>query len=1224
MSSADEAAARHGPAQSPGPALDGSVVSCLHELVEMQVRRSPHAVAVAHRGQKLSYNSLDGRANRLADELRDVGVRPEATVAVRLEPSVDLLIALLAVLKAGGAYVPIAPATPQRRLQHIVADTRALVLLTTTALGAQLPDLACPVLAVDAVASIGEPTAGGLKDRAVPDNLAYVLYTSGSTGTPKGVMIPHRGICNTLIWRQDSFPFTADDRVLLTFSFAFDASIFELFQPLIAGASVVIPDSDLGGDPERVIDAIRRHSITVLGAVPSWLAQLATRPDLPLCDSLRIVFSGGEPLTEDLVGSLRAAIDVEVVNVYGPTEASMEATSWTWTAGSPISIGRPVRNMRAYILDEDLDPVPVGIVGDLYLAGAGLARGYLGAPATTAESFVPKPFDGSTGARMYRTGDRCRWRSDRSLEYVGRDDQQIKVGGQRVELGEIEATLLQHEDVAESVVQLREPVHGKRVLVAYVVPAGQAAPNQEELKRHLALRLPRYMIPRVFEFLESIPRTAAGKVDRVTISTLPHPGSPPGANQAPSTPLERLLTKLWSELLGVDAIGIDDDFFDLGGDSIHAAILAHRLEAELEEFVYSVAIYDAPTIRELAAYLFATYREATRRFLPSDAPRALTPVSTGVSDADITTLRQAIRTLPRGTALTSGPKNSCAVFILSPPRCGSTLLRTMLGAHPALFAPPELQLLNYHTLRERSAALASARDGFWLQGTVRALMELFRCDAETADRIMDNCERRDMSVKDFYRLLQERLGEITLVDKTPTYTLDRQVLERAEDNFDAPLYIHLVRHPSAAIGSFEEARLQVFFPPFLRADHQFSSAQLAELIWVVCNQNILEFLSGIPDRRQHLVRFEDLVRHPEDTATKLAAFLGLPFDTNMINPYQQDQRVLMTDGVRPLARMLGDVKFHQHTGIDASAAERTLGHGREAALGEVTRRVAASLGYRLRQHGNSVLVALQKRGAAPPLFCVHPASGSPSGYRALARELGSQQPLYAFGAHERDGSAITSVEGLASFYLQELQGVQPHGPYQLGGWSFGGLVAFEMALQLTAEGEEVALLSLFSSHLPRPRGASPPVRSREFVVDFVREHGWDAGLPVGDRSSLDLLKFAFVKAKRAGVVAPSVGFHEFHRVMARHSRTYRHHIELARLYTPRGRLETLVLFEADDPGGNGHSPSVEWETVTSQVSRHVVPGNHFTMLHPPNVGHVVRVLVPYLSRASGRGGRRDA
>jgi len=1187
---------------------------CLHELVEAQADRTPDACAVDHRGQQVSYQELDRRANRLARYLRQLGSRPETRIAICLEPSIELLVAILGVLKVGSAYVPISAATPLQRMQRILLDTSSPILIAGAALTRRSPELRCQVLPYDtANPEIDGQPSERLLNEAAPDNLAYVIYTSGSTGAPKGVMVTHRGICNTLQWRQATFPFGPTDRMLLTLSFVFDASIYQLFQPLLAGACVVIPNVQLDGDPLRTINAIRQHRITIHGTIPSLLGPLAGSPEFSQCDSLRIVFCGGESLSDDIVESVDTALGIDVHNMYGPTEMSMEATYWTYASGTAVSIGRPIANVQAYVLDQASQLSAPGVSGELHLGGAGVARGYLNEPALTAERFLPDPFASVNGARMYRTGDLCRWLPNGCLEYLGRQDQQVKLHGHRIELGEIEACLKRSAAVREAAVLLREDPPGARRLVAYVVAQDRGAATPERLRQDLGSRLPGYMIPAAFVLVESLPRTVTGKLDRRALPEPPPAHSTGVVQDRSGQPLERFLADLWQELLGTGDIGDQADFFELGGNSITAAILARRLEERLHEFVYTVAVYDAPTIHKLARYLRRNYRQSVLRSFGSDALAGEAPTVDGaVDDSSVAALRELIRTLPDRRDRPVGSKNPSAVFILSPPRSGSTLLRVMLAGHPALFAPPELQLLNYNTLAERQAALSSERDEFWLQGTIRALMELHHCDADKAAEIMKDVGRSGMSVKEFYRYMQELLGDVTLVDKTPNYCLDLKTLRRAEEDFDGARYIHLVRHPSSMIASFEEAKLHVFFPPFLTGRHDFTPAQLAELIWTVCHQNVLEFLGDVPTRRRHVVRFEELVRSPEATTRRLAAFLELPFEAAMSDPYREDRRGLMTDAVHPMARMLGDVKFHQHGRIRAEVAERTKDRHPEAALGNVTRALARTIGYAMPRRSPPALVALQPKGAAPPLFCVHGAGGGVSPYHDLANELGTTQPFYGFRAPvlEEGGPAPESVEKLATAYLRELRAIQPHGPYQLGGWSFGGLVAFEMASQLTASGEEVVLLALFSSYLRRPDIATAPIRSRDVVLGFLREHNLPVG--PGGGSSLELTRQALDQAKEADLVPATLGLRDFDRVMARHRRAYQLHLRMARHYSPRSRLDRVVLFEAEDRSSDGRGPFVDWDSVVRQISRHVVAGDHFTMLRRPNIQHLGACLGEYL------------
>jgi amino acid adenylation domain-containing protein len=1179
----------------------------LHALVEAQVKRTPRACAVVHRGGRLTYRELDERATRLAARLRRHGVGPETVVAICLEPGVEVPVAILGVLKAGGGYMPIAVTTPMERIGRILAASGAQVLIAHE--HGRYAGVPCRVLGPDGTGDEDSAGPEAARARPTPDHLAYVIHTSGSTGEPKGVMVPHRGICNTLRWRQARLPLTASDRVLLTFSFSFDASLFQLFQPLIAGARLVIPDMETGGDPARLVEEIRRHRITVLGAVPSLLKLLVARRNLGGCSTLRVVFCGGEPLSEELAEAVRSRLGVELHNMYGPTEASMETTWRTVLAGARVSIGHPVDNVGAYVLDDALEPVAVGVPGELYVGGAGVARGYLALPGATAERFVPDPFAGTSGARMYRTGDVCRWLPDAGLDFLGRRDEQVKLRGHRIELGEIEAALGTSPAVRENAVVLRRDERGEDRLVAYVVMHDDVRDGVQALRRHLYGRLPRYMVPSELVSLEMLPRGANGKVDRRVLPSPRRPAARRSRAKRARRPLERYLAGVWGEVLGLEAVDDRDDFFELGGDSIRVAVVAHRLEAALGEYVYTVALYDAPTVAQLAGYLRENYPDAVRRLVPDDEV-APTGRRAQVDRAAVAELRRLIRPLADRRGGASLAKNAPAAFILSPPRAGSTLFRVMLGAHPRVFAPPELQLLNYNTLRERRAALSSERDAFWLQGTVRAVMELRHCSALDAAALIEDCERRDLSVKEFYGVLQDGLRGRLLVDKTPTYSLDPATLRRAEEDFDGARYIHLVRSPAASIASFEEAKLHVFFPPFLSGPHRFTCAQLAELVWDVSHQNILAFLERIPPERQLSVRFEELVQDPRRVATQVSRFLGLRFSRKMIEPYKQDQRRLMTDAPHPMGRMLGDVKFHRHGRIRAGAG-RNRGRDHERLLGPVTRELAGRLGYELRPAQARALVAMKPGGMQAPLFLVHPAGGSVSCYGGLARRLGSRWPVYAFQSLALEGGSPLprSIGRLAGSYLDELAGVQARGPYTLGGWSFGGLVAVEMALQLWAAGEEVWRVILLDSHLGVPGAAYGRLGTRQFVGDFLRERGLDPGaLPAASSPPAQLMRQAFEQARRAGVVPAGLDLADFKRVLERHERVYRAHVRLARRYMPRGDVDRLVLLEPSDARRDGRGPFGNWASVTEELVRRTVPGDHFTMLHEPGVRDVARTV----------------
>ncbi|HST23629.1 MAG TPA: condensation domain-containing protein, partial [Blastocatellia bacterium] len=465
-----------------------------------------------------------------------------------------------------------------------------------------------------------------------------------------------------------------------------------------------------------------------------------------------------------------------------------------------------------------------------------------------------------------------------------------------------------------------------------------------ELQSFVKKKLPDYMIPSAFVFLERFPLNINGKVDR---QALP----PPLTNSdelereyvAPRTELERFLADNWQHRLGVKQVGVHDNFFEMGGDSIRAALFINDLQQKGGEFVHIVTLFDNPTIADLAIFLSEQFPNAVARMCglrpAGEKAKAGVRHAARVDEEAVAHIRELIPILPPFRESQKELKNPQAIFILCPPRSGSTLLRVMLAGHSELFAPPELQLLCFNTLTDRKEAFAG-RFNFWLEGTIRALMEIKGCDDEKARALMEAYEQEGMSAKEFYRLMQEWIGRRRLVDKTPGYALDIEVLRRAERYFENPLYIHLIRSPYGMINSFEKAKLDQIF----KYGHEYSVRELGELMWLVCHQNILEFLREVPEQRQFKIRFETLVAQPRDVMEKLCRFAGLEFYPDMLQPQQNGKRK-MTDGIHGLSRMLGDINFHEHKSIDSQVANRWKESVTEDFLGEVTLKVAQSLGY---------------------------------------------------------------------------------------------------------------------------------------------------------------------------------------------------------------------------------------------------------------------------------------
>jgi amino acid adenylation domain-containing protein len=621
---------------------------CIHELFAEQAARAPDAPAVMFGPDVLSYAELDRRSGALAAALRERGVGPEARVGLCAERSAALVVAMLAVLRAGGAYVPLDPRYPAARLVYVLADAGVRVLLTDGSAADRLADFRGEVMAMDGDAAdesaLSHSRTFALSHSLSPDSLACVVYTSGSTGAPKGVAVPHRGVVR-LVRGADFVRLGPGDRVAQLSNPAFDAATWEIWGALLNGGCVVGIDRDTSLDPRRLADALRGGGVTALFLTTALFNQ-AVREAPDAFSGVRHVLFGGEAVDPAAVRAcLAGGAPERLLHVYGPTE---NTTFSTWhgvervAEGAPtVPIGRAVAGSTAYVLDAALEPVPEGWPGELYLGGHGLARGYLDRPEATAAAFVPDPFSGGAGARMYRTGDRARWSPAGAVEFIGRTDQQVKIRGFRIEPGEVEAALLEHPALADAVVAVREDpafgMPGERRLVAYVVPREGAQVDVEALREELRRQLPDYMVPGVIVALHALPLTATGKVDRAALPA-PEPAGAAREFVAPRTPVEEMLAGIWGEVLGVERVGAEDDFFDLGGHSLLATRVASRVRAACGVELQVRALFEAPTLERLAERVEAGLRTEMEDWEMEEELERLE----GLSDEDITRLLEGL------------------------------------------------------------------------------------------------------------------------------------------------------------------------------------------------------------------------------------------------------------------------------------------------------------------------------------------------------------------------------------------------------------------------------------------------------------------------------------------------------------------------------------------------------------------------------------------------------
>jgi len=917
----------------------------LHHLFEVQAERTPEEVAVVFEDEQLTYGELNRRANQLAHHLRSVGVSAGMLVGICVERSADMVVGLLGILKAGAGYVPLDPAYPRERLAFMLSDSQAAVLVTERRLAEALPEHGARIVYLDADWDVISQFSDENPVVPVqPHDRAYVIYTSGSTGKPKGVQIPHSAAVNFLKSMEQRPGLTSDDVLLAVTTLSFDIHVLEIFLPLIVGARVIIVGRGAAADGIKLIENLDASGATVMQATPvTWRLLLGAGWQ----GNKRLkVLCGGEALPPELANQLLEKC-ASLWNMYGPTETTVWSAVHRVASGEGIvPIGRPIANTQVYVLDEALQLRPIGVPGELYIGGDGLALGYLNRPDLTAERFIAHPFSSNEKARLYKTGDLARYLSSGDLECLGRLDHQVKIRGFRIELGEVEAALTAHLELRQAAVIAREDVPGDKRLVAYIVANGRREPSISEVRSFLKDKLPDYMIPASFVFLDALPLTPNRKVDR---KSLPAPERVRSLMRAgyvePRNDLERFLAEIWCSALQMDKVGIHDNFFELGGDSLRGAIFINKVQQRLDAYIYVVALFESPTVAAFAAYLQNRYPEAVAGAFGDNVAvdeEDAGERTQGVDKAMVGQIRTLISSGVPRTEKDGANKdqNPPAIFILSTPRSGTTLVRVMLAGNPHLFAPPELELLGFNTLKERKSALDGGYS-LWSEGTIRAIMEIKSCDVDQAKKIMADYENRNLTTKEFYRLLQEWIGERRLVDKSTTYALDLETLQRAEDYFYQPRFIYLSRHPYGMIESFQEVSLdQVFF----RHDHPFSPSQLAELIWIICHQNIHEFLATVPETRQYRLRYEDLVKQPMEISQELCRFLDIPFYPDMARPYKNKERK-MTDGIHAVSTMLGDMKFHDHKGIDPTLAERWKDSLKEDFLSDIAWDIAERLGY---------------------------------------------------------------------------------------------------------------------------------------------------------------------------------------------------------------------------------------------------------------------------------------
>ncbi|MGI8443339.1 non-ribosomal peptide synthase/polyketide synthase [Pectobacterium versatile] len=1124
----------------------------IHQCFEDQVARTPDAIAVLFEDQHISYDALNRRANQLAHHLIALGVKPDDRIAICVERSLDMVIGLLAILKAGAAYVPLDPGYPAERLAYMLDDAAPVALLTQAGRH-ELQTDALPVILLDTADFSQHPETNPDIAGLDAHHLAYVIYTSGSTGKPKGVMNSHRGLCNRLVWMQNTYRLTPDDRVLQKTPFSFDVSVWEFFWPLLYGARLVMARPDGHKDAAYLAQLIERSGITTLHFVPSMLQQFVQWADADCtCDSLRRVICSGEALPAELQQRFFARFNAQLHNLYGPTEAAIDVTFWPCQPDdhrSFVPIGRPIANTQIYILDALGQPVPLGVAGELHIGGVGVARGYLNRPELTAERFIPDPFSDRPGARLYKTGDLARWLPDGSIEYLGRNDFQVKLRGFRIELGEIEARLMQCTGVQEAVVVAREDSPGDTRLVAYLCPLPGIELMPAELRQQLSTHLADYMIPSAFVMLDTFPLTPNGKLDRKALPAPDQTAVVSHGYEAPQGEVETKLAHIWQTLLGLERIGRYDHFFELGGHSLLAVqLLNHMREQGME--VSLATLFSHPTLCDLA-FVVGSDTLAT-----SDSPFDVNPVPLS----------------PEGNLLplfliheSSGDPLVYSTFAtLLPPALPVYALQA-LGLHTLPSPPASIEeLATYHlnAIRRIQPHGPYRLAGWSLGGSIAYEIGLqMRASGE---------EVAFLGMIDSYNFHRP---DAHASEQKSVYS--HEGLSDEQENINI-IFVYLRNHmPMADKKELEDLRAL--------ADINQIIARCHERQWLPSGITKEDILLRLNSQRAIL----QLSQHYHTPASTLPIHLYRSEHTAGDDIWGEWQGIVGKDSV-----------LHPIGGTHYTIMQPPL-----------LNQVADSFSELLLPNDAVPNIVIQNgTPGIPPLFCIPGAGANASSFIELALALPTQQPvcaLQARGLTEISQPPYISVEGAARAYLQGIRQKQHHGPYHLLGHSFGGWVAFELALQLQAQGESVASLILVDTDAPDIQGDPPKSIDRiETIMKLIDIYNMILTQPlaltrsqfvdVAPEKQIALLHRALVKAGIFSTHTTTSLLQGIVQVMQANLNT---------VYTPRARYEGgLYLVSAKEGDIDERTTNdSEWRTHVTQLDPVLMPGNHMTMLSMPQV-----------------------
>ena len=940
----------------------------IFDLISENARNTPEAPALLAPGRAdASYARLQRRIIDMVERLNAIGVGRGDRVAIVLPSGPEAAIASLGVM-AGAAAAPLNPEFKHAESEFLLSRLQPKLLLALAGQGtparAVAEKMGIPILEISPAPG-AEAGAFELTTEAPlaaterggpggPDDIALVLHTSGTSALPRTVPLSHRNLAASARNMARSLELGPADRCLhMLPMFHIGALIDVLAAPLVSGGSVICTN---GFSTPEFFRCLAEARPTWSQAVPTMLQDIvdhaAAHSGIIAGNTLRLMRSVSAPLPVALLEAFESTFGVPVIEIYGMTETAGLITSNPIGEGlrRPGSVGLPA-GPEVRIVDAAGDECQSG---EVVVRGANVMAGYLDAPAENARGFF---------GDWFRTGDEGHLDDDGHLHLTGRLKEIINRGGEKISPREVDDLLLDHSAVADAATfAVPHASLGEEVAAAIVLKPGAALSRQQVID-YLQPRLAYYKVPRVVHFLDRIPKTRGGKLQRYKLSeelgaVVPEAAGSGQAYIPPESPVAKAIAAMWARVLEVPRVGLQDDFFELGGDSLRGASFINEIQQTWGETVYVSALFDASVLDRFEAHLREAYPELVVKILG----RSLSPgVAAGRVDAEkLAGFREMIPRLGGGAA-PARDKNPKAVFVLTTPRSGSTLLRAMLGGNSRLFAPPELYLLNFDTLADRKDWFKGTQR-HQLEGNTRAVMQIKGQTLEEARDMLEGLEARALPAQEYYRMMQSWLGDRILVDKTPFYAIDVETLQRAEDWFEDPLYLHLTRHPYGMIRSFEEARLeQLWYPRLVGVDaaerqaSPYRRREMAEMIWLTLHENILQFLDGVPEHRRHRVAFEELVSAPQETMVDLSAFLGLDYEPGMIAPHD-DPSKRMTDGIHPVSRMIGDMKFHQHRTIDAGVAELWKDAYDTDFLSDEAWRVAAVLG-----HGQTIAAARDRK-----------------------------------------------------------------------------------------------------------------------------------------------------------------------------------------------------------------------------------------------------------------------